>query len=324
MPSPLAPEMEIPLACQLGVISADLSPKCFSSSLDLVRGFGFNHVVLPPIPSDSPGLHELKKILQDKDITPISMFAGQDENSDVRSLNPAARAAGVTLLKRSIDSAHEIGAAQINGVPYGIFGHPTSPCNDEALGFVAEALGATAEYAHSAGITMTFEVLNRYETSVVNTAAQALRLVQLSGSSNLRVHLDTFHMLIEENDMCAAVGEALPKLGYLELGQSSRGLLTHGSADNAKVVRHAASLGYVGPFGIEAFSRPLLPKQVANRLAIWRETYSASDHVLSGAAELIRLAFLQGRRSFLQTTPSTQTAPCTCSDQVPNTHKPQR
>ena len=76
---------------------------------------------------------------------------------------------------------------------------------------------------------MTFEVLNRYETSLVNTAAQAVAYVGLSGSEHLRIHLDTFHMAVEEADMSEAIRVAMPVLGYLELGQSGRGLLERGS-----------------------------------------------------------------------------------------------
>ncbi len=69
---------------------------------------------------------------------------------------------------------------------------------------------------------MTFEVLNRYETAMINTAVQAMEYVALSGSENLKIHLDTFHMAIEESNTFDPISPALAKLGYLELGQSSR------------------------------------------------------------------------------------------------------
>ena len=75
---------------------------------------------------------------------------------------------------------------------------------------------------------MTFEVLNRYETAMLNTAQQALEFIAASGSDHLRVHLDTFHMAVEETDMLGAVRSAVPVLGYLELGQSGRGPLAAG------------------------------------------------------------------------------------------------
>jgi D-psicose/D-tagatose/L-ribulose 3-epimerase len=135
---------------------------------------------------------------------------------------------------------------------------------------------------------MTFEVLNRYETSVVNTAAQAMDFVAQSGSEHLRIHLDTFHMAIEEADMLAAIDLALPKLGYLELGQSGRGMLSTGIVDNASVVRHVLAADYEGPIGVEAFSRSILPSFVADALAIWRAPYTSGRDLAAEAAEIMR------------------------------------
>ena len=96
---------------------------------------------------------------------------------------------------------------------------------------------------------MTFEVLNRYETSLVNTAAQAVAYVGLSGSEHLRIHLDTFHMAVEEADISEAIRIAMPALGYLELGQSGRGPLSTGALDIPEIVRSALDDGYDGQVG---------------------------------------------------------------------------
>jgi D-psicose/D-tagatose/L-ribulose 3-epimerase len=134
---------------------------------------------------------------------------------------------------------------------------------------------------------MTFEVLNRYETSLVNTAAQAMDYVAASGSDALRIHLDTFHMAVEEADMAAAIRTALPKLGYLELGQSGRGSLATGVVDIASIVRGALSDGYTGRFGLEAFTRPVLPDMVGDMLSIWRTTYDDGAQIAAEAMHII-------------------------------------
>lgn len=135
---------------------------------------------------------------------------------------------------------------------------------------------------------MTFEVLNRYETSLINTAAQAMDFAELSESEHLKIHLDTFHMSIEESDIFAAIDRALPRLGYLELGQSGRGKLSTGVVDAPTVVAHTLKAGYTGPIGVEAFSRSILPGFVSDALAIWREPYSSGFSLASEAMELIR------------------------------------
>ena len=165
---------------------------------------------------------------------------------------------GLDLLKSSIDLAHELEADQLNGVVYALFGDHQEPFSGERIAESARLVGQAADYAAQAGIRMTFEVVNRYETSMLNTAAQAIDYVRQSGSDNLFVHLDSYHMGIEEADIPGAIRSALPVLGYLELGQSGRGSLLTGSVDIRAAVQAAKEAGYTGRFGLEAFTRQLL------------------------------------------------------------------
>ncbi|BDZ47543.1 sugar phosphate isomerase/epimerase family protein [Naasia aerilata] len=215
-------------------------------------------------------------------------MCGQSPDADVSSPDSGVRAAGVAALRRTLDFTVAVGSDQLNGVPYGLFGHPSSPTSREAFQRSAAEVGRVADEAHERGVTMTFEVLNRYETSLVNTAAQALDYVAASGSDHLRIHLDTFHMAIEEADMAAAIRLALPRLGYLELGQSGRGPLATGVVDIPAVVRGALRDGYTGRFGLEAFSRPILPEFVGDMLAIWRETYEDGARLAADAMSTIQ------------------------------------
>ena len=58
------------------------------------------------------------------------------------------------------------------------------------------------------GVTFSVEPLNRFETDFINTCDQVLQLIEDVGSPALRVHLDTFHMNIEEKNSAAAIRKA--------------------------------------------------------------------------------------------------------------------
>ena len=62
-------------------------------------------------------------------------------------------------------------------------------------------------------MTLGVEVVNRYETNVCNTARQAMELLADVDAAALRVHLDTYHMNIEEFSMADAVRTCGDKLG---------------------------------------------------------------------------------------------------------------
>jgi len=279
----------IDVACHLNVLVPDVAEPGLSRAFGALADLGYSHVVLPPFDPESAPLAEWAALLRDHGLASITM-AGQAPGADVSSADPGEQEHGAAALRRMVDATVALGSDQMNGVSYGLFGRAETVSTREAFERSAGHLGAVADYAHERGVTMTFEVLNRYETAMLNTAEQALDFIAASGSEHLRVHLDTFHMAVEEADMLAAVRSAVPVLGYLELGQSGRGFLGAGSVDTGAVVREAVRAGYRGRIGVEAFSRSVLPSPVDDFLAIWREPYTDGQALAAEAIDIIRRA----------------------------------
>jgi hypothetical protein len=72
---------------------------------------------------------------------------------------------------------------------------------------------ALASKAADLGVELGLEAVNRYETNVINTAAQTMELLADVNHSNVLVHLDSYHMNIEENSMQEAVDVCGNSLG---------------------------------------------------------------------------------------------------------------
>ncbi|SDG57081.1 sugar phosphate isomerase/epimerase family protein [Microbacterium pygmaeum] len=276
------------VACHLNVFAADATGAAFTDALDAMAAAGFTRVVLPPLDPASIDAGRLRRHLEERGLAPITIAGGQSAGADVSSADAGERAAGAALLRSIVDLTAALGGDQMNGVPYGPFGPPRGPTSREAVDRSAREVGAIADYAHEHGVAMTFEVLNRYETSLLNTAAQAMAFAMSSGSEHLRIHLDTFHMAIEEADIDEAVRLALPRLAYLELGQSGRGMLSTGALDIAGIVRAALESGYEGRWGIEAFSRSILSEPASDMLAIWRAPYDDGGELADDAMRVIQ------------------------------------
>ena len=288
------------VACHLNVLLPDAAPGDLPEALSALAEAGYTRVVLPPLDPAQTDAAALGRAFAEAGIAPITIAGGQAGAADVSSADADERAAGAALLRSGVDLTAALGGDQMNGVPYGPFGPPGGPTSRAAVERSAREVGAVADYARERGITMTFEVLNRYETSLVNTAAQAVAYVELSGSEHLRIHLDTFHMAVEEADISEAIRIAMPLLGYLELGQSGRGLLSTGALDIPEIVRTALDDGYTGRWGVEAFSRSVLATPVADMLAIWRAPYDDGAELAADALRVIQRGWVQsvaGRRA---------------------------
>lgn len=278
--------MDLDIACHLNVLVPDLSRPALDVALRTLADLGYHRVVLPPLDPDTADIASLRRSFTAVGLIPITIVAGVP-GADVSSADPDEQEAGIAALRRTVELTVALGGDQMNGVPYGVFGRPGGMPPAGAFERSALAVGAVADTAHQRGVTMTFEVLNRYETAMVNTAAQAMEFVRAGGSEHLRIHLDTFHMAVEETDLAAAVRSTGPRLGYLELGQSGRGPLAQGCVDIPAVVRSALAAGYRGPFGIEAFSRAVLAPSAAEMLAIWRAPYRDGAELAAEAMDLI-------------------------------------
>ncbi|MEI3865588.1 sugar phosphate isomerase/epimerase family protein [Microbacterium sp. CCNWLW134] len=279
--------MTLDVACHLNVVVADASPESLEQALPALVDLGIHRVVLPPLDPAATDARRMRDAFERWEVSPITI-AGQAPGADVSSPDLDERAAGVAALRRALRLTAELGGDQMNGVPYGLFGSPGAPVPRQRVDEAARLVGQVADEAADLGIVMTFEVLNRYETSMVNTAAQAMRFAEASGSENLRIHLDTFHMAVEESDLEGAIRLALPRLSYLELGQSGRGALSGGAVDIPQIVRQALDDGYRGRFGVEAFSRTVLAEPVADMLAIWRAPYGDGVELMRDALRVIR------------------------------------
>ena len=146
-------------------------------------------------------------------------------NCDLSADDPADRARGLAWHKRQVDIAAELGAVAYTGA---LYGHPgiiqrRVPPADE-FPRTAEGLHALAEYGARRGVSIVIEPMSHFRTHVVNTPEQALRLAILADHSNLRVLLDTYHLVTEIRDYAQAVHTVAPKLWGLHACECDRGV----------------------------------------------------------------------------------------------------
>ncbi len=148
-----------------------------------------------------------------------------------------------------------------------------------------EILQRMAEIAARSGITIGLEVVNRYESNVLNTASQAVEMCKRIGAPNVKAHLDVYHMNIEEADVRQAIVETGDYLGYFHTGDSHRGYLGSGTADLAGVFRGLVEADYQGPITFESFSSRVVGQPAQGILGIWRNLWEdnrdLAEHALS-------------------------------------------
>jgi sugar phosphate isomerase/epimerase len=205
---------------------------------------------------------------------------------DLASPNKDERAAALRYGQHCIDFASEVGASifVVLPAPAGRTA-PTGQPKTEAdwlNGYRAEwqiaveSVRQTAAYAASRNVTLALEPINRYETFLVTNLDQALRFVADVGAPNLKLHLDTFHMNLEEADMSAVVRRAGALLVNMHVSDSNREAPGRGHTDFGSLMLALRDIGYKGALVLEPVppgSDPLLASRMSANLSL-RDIYA--------------------------------------------------
>lgn len=207
---------------------------------------------------------------------------GLPAHADVSSEQPSVLTAGKEVLARAVEVTHEIGATHLCGVLYSQLAKYPGPVSDRSRAHVVEAVQWLAARAEQASVKVSLEVVNRYESNVVNTAGQMLELIDDTGT-DVTVHLDTYHLNIEEDGFVTPVQQCGDRLGYVHIGESHRGYLGTGTIDFDAFFGAVVQSGYDGPVTFESFSSAIVHPELSNQLAVWRNLWSDGDDLARSA-----------------------------------------
>ena len=209
------------------------------------------------------------------------------EATDPTSEDPAVRAAGLHYLKQCIQATADMGGTVFTGVTYSAIGRKITGRPDEKYwDRAADILRDAARYGADLGVTIGIEAINRYETFLVNTAEQALALRERIGEPNVKVHLDAYHMNIEETDFYTPTKTAAPQLCHFHLSESHRGTPGTGTVDWDGIYRALGDTGYQGIVGLESFES--VSPAMAAATCMWRSLAESSDQLLGDGLKYLK------------------------------------
>lgn len=258
------------------------------STVVATRRLGYDRLEVPLLLDDWRELESdwSPQLLRDHDLKVTgNLFLTRE--TDISSEDPTRVAAGEKRLTQGVDIVRHLGGDHLCGTVYSMLGKPDGPPTTRGRANCVEVLTKVADRAGGYGITLGLEICNRYETNLVNTTAQAAALVRDINRRNVVVHLDTYHMNIEEPDLFTPVIAHGPALGYVHLGEGHRGFLGSGNVDFGAFVRALVAVDYSGPIVFESFSSAVVAPQLSNALCIWRNLWTDSEALAEHAKTFI-------------------------------------
>jgi len=197
--------------------------------------------------------------------------------------------AGLAFLDPAFKVAAAVGSFALSGVTYGtigkISGAPRTRAEfDGTARFIARA--ATAARAH--GLKLGIEPCNRYETHIMNTAAEARAYCEAAGEDNVFIHLDSYHMNIEERSFKQGIRDCGEWLGYVHLSESNRAAPGHGTIDWVEFYEGLVDVGFDGITTLESMN--YVHPAIASALAIWHPVEPNPDDVIDTGLPVLHSA----------------------------------
>jgi D-psicose/D-tagatose/L-ribulose 3-epimerase len=275
-----------PLGVHALVWVGDTSRASLRHAIDKTKATGFDLLEISLHDAANLDVGSAREGLQGAGLG-VACSRGLPFDADISSDDSAVVERGEKVLVESLHLTNQLGGGIFTGALYSALGKYARPLSPAGRSNVVSVLRGLAREARHLNMRLGLEICNRYETNVVNTAREALTLADDIGEDNVLIHLDTYHMNIEEDDFVRPVQEVGERLGYVHIGENHRGYLGSGHLDFTSFFHALAGIGYTGPITFESFSSAVVAPGLSSSLAIWRNLWSDGEDLARHARTYI-------------------------------------
>ena len=255
--------------------------------IDRAKRLGFDLIEIPLMELDLVDAKAIRKRAADVGIGLCTSTACSEVNDPTGEDEADTLQRGLEHLHGCIRATAEMGATVCTGVTT-----PRSAAGSAACRARNTGNGPPAPFEKQRAMPpgwerpVGIEPINRYESFLVNTCDQALRLKEMTGEPNVAIHLDAYHMNIEEADFYEPTMKAAPFLCHYHLSESHRGTPGTGRVDWDGIYQALGEANYIGMVGVESFSN--VSGAMAAATCIWRRLSESSDQLLSEGLQFLK------------------------------------
>ncbi len=262
--------------------AGDWSPEGARRAIAGAAAAGLDFIEIPLLHPDAVDVEGTRALLDEYGVT-CTTGLGLPREAHI-TVAPDRAAA---FLKSAVDVASRLGSPVLTGAIYTHLGTLTGkPPTEEELATTARVLKDVARYAADQGVALGVENINRYETYLINLASQALEMVKRIDEPNTFVHLDTYHMNIEEKGFYEPIVAMGEHLQYVHLSESDRGIPGTGNVHWDDVFRGLQAIGYQGRMAMESFAA--VNPDIIGATAMWRDVVGDPQRLVTDGFAFLR------------------------------------
>jgi len=231
-----------PAQFQAATFKGDLA-----ANLARIAGLGYDGAELAIRDPTLVDLDGLERLVRAHGLVVPALGTGQawgEERLSFTDPDPSVRRAAIRRIEGHVPVAARLDAVIIIGLVRGIV-HPGVD-RAQAMDWLVEALRECSAIARLHGVRLALEPINRYETTLVNSAPEGLELIERVGADNFGLLLDTFHMNIEERDVEDSIRRTGERIFHVHAADSNRWHPGAGHLDFKSILSALRLTGYTG------------------------------------------------------------------------------
>lgn len=226
-------------------------------SLPIIADLGYDGIELAIWKKDNVNIKKLKQLLKRYKLSVPVFSTGQMYTMlglSFTSYEKNIRNEAISIFKGIIDIASEFGSSVNISRVRGSFSEEET--YQEGIKRLTECLYILDAYAKKRNINLVLEQMNRYETNIMMSIEEIGEYIKKMYFTNILIHADTFHMNIEDKDMCGNIKKYKELIGYLHFADSNRLSPGMGHIDFKSIIKTLKEIQYSGWIGIEVFTEP--------------------------------------------------------------------
>ena len=235
----------------------------FEKALYSIKDHGFEGVELNLGFDDQNRLGRIKAAVDESGLKLAAVGTGMiyvKQRLSFTDNDPDKRARALAIVKNLIHFASGEHAIVIIGLVRGSPSQHDKSTDDH----LHESLKQCDRVANENNVRIALEAINRYETSLVNTAADAAQIIEQEKLTATGLLLDTFHMNIEEQSIIDSIRNNAPRIVHFHIADSDRWPPGHGHLEIPTLLSILEGSGYKGWVSAETLPKPDNTRAVTN------------------------------------------------------------
>lgn len=253
-----------------------------------VKKMDFDWIELPLEGLDDFDHKAAARIVKDNGLS-VSACAAMGPDRDLIHEDKAIRDNGMAYIRAAVDALNTMGGNNLVGPIYSAVGRVWQQTADERakdVDLLVKQLTELSKHAADKGVVLCLEPLNRFETSFINLASQAVEVIDRVNSPSCQIMLDSFHMNIEEKSLGDAIRATGKRLAHFHACENDRGAPGSGNVTWSEVAKALKDINYDGPVVIESFTNKV--KSIARAAAIWRAFEPSQDALAENGVKFLK------------------------------------